>query len=208
MIKTGEEIGDKDGVAHSLNHIGDIYFSKGNVDKAKNYAKRSMKSAKELGFPANIAIVAKLLSKVHRKEGDFKQALEMYELHIQMRDSIKNEETHKATIRQQTKYEFEKAQLIKEQEQKDIGRLENETTARRDNLQYSIIFIVILVLFGGVLFMGFVNISERMAEGIIFFSFLILFEFLLVLADPYIDNWSGRVQCWYCCFDLSRSCFL
>ena len=33
--------------------------------------------------------------------------------------------------------------------------------------------------------------SERMAEGIIFFSFLILFEFLLVLADPYIDRWSS-----------------
>jgi len=30
-----------------------------------------------------------------------------------------------------------------------------------------------------------------MAEGIIFFSFLILFEFLLVLADPYIEVWSG-----------------
>jgi len=42
-----------------------------------------------------------------------------------------------------------------------------------------------------VLFLGFINVSQRMAEGIIFFSFLILFEFLLVLADPYIDAWSG-----------------
>ena len=39
--------------------------------------------------------------------------------------------------------------------------------------------------------MWFVKVNVRMAEGIIFFSFLILFEFLLVLADPYIDNWSG-----------------
>ena len=46
-------------------------------------------------------------------------------------------------------------------------------------------------LFGGVLALGFINVSERVAEGIIFFSFLILFEFLLVLADPYIDRWSG-----------------
>ena len=30
-----------------------------------------------------------------------------------------------------------------------------------------------------------------MAEGIIFFSFLIFFEFLLVLADPSIEAWSG-----------------
>ena len=53
------------------------------------------------------------------------------------------------------------------------------------------ILIAILTLFGGVLALGFINVSERMAEGIIFFSFLILFEFLLVLADPYIDGWSG-----------------
>ena len=53
------------------------------------------------------------------------------------------------------------------------------------------ILIALLVLFGGVLSLGFVKVSPRMAEGIIFFSFLILFEFLLVLADPYIDGWSG-----------------
>jgi len=42
-----------------------------------------------------------------------------------------------------------------------------------------------------VLSLGFVKVSPRMAEGIIFFSFLILFEFLLVLADPYIERWSS-----------------
>ena len=115
----------------------------------------------------------------------------MYELHILTRDSINNEETQKATIRQQTKYEFEKAQLIKEQEEKEKTRLEAEVTSRRDNLQYSVILIALLVLFGGVLSLGFVKVSPKMAEGIIFFSFLILFEFLLVLADPYVDRWSG-----------------
>jgi len=80
---------------------------------------------------------------------------------------------------------------MKEQEEKEKARLEAEVTGRRDNLQYSVILIAILVLFGGVLSLGFVKVSPRMAEGIIFFSFLILFEFLLVLADPYIENWSG-----------------
>ena len=105
-----------------------------------------------------------------------------------MSDSIKNEKTQKATIRQQTKYEFEKAQLIKDQEEK--ARFVAEVTDRIDNLQYSVILIAILVLFGGVLSLGFVKVSPRMAEGIIFFFFLILFEFLLVLADPTIERWS------------------
>ena len=131
------------------------------------------------------------MTKIYKSKGDPEQALGMYELHIKMSDSLNNEAIHKATIRQQTKYEFEKAQLVKEQKEREARRLEQEVRSRRDNLQYSVILIAILTLFGGVLALGFINVSEKMAEGVIFFSFLILFEFLLVLADPYIDNWSG-----------------
>ncbi|PCH91452.1 MAG: hypothetical protein COB85_09030 [Bacteroidetes bacterium] len=190
-LKRREEIGDKKGIAVSLNNIGSIELELGRVTNALNYGMRGLEIAREIGSPRLISANSRLLSKVAKKQGQFQEALEMYELHILMRDSIKNEETQKATIRQQTKYEFEKAQLVKEQEEKEATRLEAEVTSRRDNLQYSVILIAILVLFGGVLSIGFVNVSERMAEGIIFFSFLILFEFLLVLADPYIEGWSG-----------------
>jgi len=147
--------------------------------------------AQEIGSPQFISNNSGLLSNIAKQQGNYEEALEMFELYILMRDSIKNEKTQKAAIRQQTKYEFEKAQLVKEQEEREAARLEAEANSRRDNLQYSVILIAILVLFGGVLSLGFINVSERTAEGIIFFSFLILFEFLLVLADPYIDNWSG-----------------
>ena len=190
-LKIQEEIGNKNGIAYSLNNIGGIELDLGNVTSAWNYGLRGLEIAREIGSPKYISWNSRLLSKVAKKQGRFQEALEMYELHIQMRDSINNEKTQKATIRQQTKYEFEKAQLVKEQEEKDAARVIAEETSRRDNLQYSVILIAILVLFGGVLSLGFVKVSPRMAEGIIFFSFLILFEFLLVLADPYIDRWSG-----------------
>jgi len=177
-------------------------YRQGALARALKNGNRGLLIAREIGSPHLISLHSGLLCKVAKKQAiltsdpafrqaKYKEALEMYELHILMRDSIKNEETQKATIRQQTKYEFEKAQLIKEQEEKEKARLKAEVTNRRNNLQHSVILIAILVLFGGVLFMGFVNVSERMAEGIIFFSFLILFEFLLVLADPYIDRWSS-----------------
>ncbi len=201
-LKLGEQIGDKSEIAYTLNSIGGIELDQGHLTSALNYGMRGLEIAREIGSPHLISANSGLLSKVAKKQGNlttdpvlrqarFEEALEMYELHIQMRDSIKNEETQKATIRQQTKYEFEKAQLVKEQKEKEKARLEAEVTSRRDNLQYSVILIALLVLFGGVLSIGFVKISPRMAEGIIFFSFLILFEFLLVLADPYIDRWSG-----------------
>ncbi|PCH85167.1 MAG: hypothetical protein COB88_10410 [Flavobacteriales bacterium] len=232
-LKLEEEMGNKHGIAASLNNIGYIYKDQGDISEAlecfhkslkieveigwragtarslgniallleeqgwaglseaKGYATRSLTIGREIGSPDLIEQGARVLSRIAKKQGDYREALEMYELQVMMTDSINNEKTQKATIRQQTKYEFEKAQLVKEQEGKETARLEVEVNQRRDNLQYSVILIAILVLFGAVLALGFINVSERMAEGIIFFSFLILFEFFLVLADPYIEGWSG-----------------
>ena len=201
-LKMSEDMGDKKGITFTLHKLGVIEMNQGELDLALKYGMRGLDIAKELGSPEQISSSSNLLFKVAKKQANlitdvylqrkkYKDALAMYELFILMRDSVKNEDTQKATIRQQTKYEFEKAQLVNEQEQKEIRRKTKEKRQRRDNLQYSVILIGILILFGGILSLGFINVSERMAEGIIFFSFLILFEFLLVLADPYIDNWSG-----------------
>jgi len=35
------------------------------------------------------------------------------------------------------------------------------------------------------------NIPVRLAEGGVFFTFLLVFEFLLVLTDPYIEQYTG-----------------
>ncbi len=190
-IQIHEQFRNKKGISSTLIHVASVFLKRGEVQKAKFYGNKGLELAKSLGYPEKISNSAQFLAELHKKEGEFEKSLSMYELFIQMRDSINNEKTQKATIRQQTKYEFEKAQLIKEQEEKEAARILLERTSRRDNLQYSVILIAILVLFGGVLALGFIDVSIKMAEGIIFFSFLILFEFLLVLADPYIDNWSG-----------------
>ena len=174
----------------------------GALASARKAGERGLKIAQDLGFPDQIERNADLLSKVAKQEATlttrpvlrqakFKEALEMYELQVQYGDSMNNEATQKASIRQQTKYEFEKAQIIKEQQQKEQARIQEEEISRRDNLQYSVILIVILMVFGGVLGLGFVKVSPAVAEGLIFFAFLILFEFLLVLSDPYVDNITG-----------------
>ena len=87
-LKIWKEIGYKAGQALALKNIGGIYLDLGNVDEAREYAQKSYGLAKELGFPKEIRNAAELFSKVHRKQGDFKQAFEMYVLFIQMRDTV------------------------------------------------------------------------------------------------------------------------
>ena len=186
-----EELNDRNGISHSLTNIARMMILQGKINEALPIALASMKIAEEIGYPRTISAAADKLVMIYRRQKKWKETLEMKELYVSMNDSVKNTSTQKAAIRQQTQHEFEKEQMIRDQEAKDQQRHEREKMARRDNLQFSVIFIAILILFGGVMSLGFINVNERMAEGLIFFSYLILFEFFLVLADPYIDTWSG-----------------
>ncbi len=106
MIK--EEIGDKAGLALSFNNLGSIYLKQNELSKALQYLQKSLDIAKELGSPEKISFASKNLYEVYKKMGNTKLALENYEYYILMHDSINNEATHKASIRSQFKYEYEK----------------------------------------------------------------------------------------------------
>lgn len=187
-LEIREKLDHKKGVAISLNNLAAAYFETQQYDQALQYALRSFEIANQMQAPKQLMHSASTLYSIYKNSNKHKKALEMYELHVQMRDSLKNEETQKASIRQQTKYEFEKAQLIAEQNKNEQVREQNEALKRRNNLQYSIILVAIIAVFTFTLSIGKVKVSPKFAEGLIFFAFLILFEFLLVLTDPYVDN--------------------
>jgi tetratricopeptide (TPR) repeat protein len=190
-LEIRNQIADKQGITSSLTHLGMLALEKGDKENALNYGLEAMDVAQELDFIQEIQISALLLSNIYESKKQHVKALKYYKLHIQMRDSINNEETQKAAIRQQTQYEFEKEQIRKENEAKEQARLEAEATSRRNNLQYSLIFLGILVLFGIVLSLGFIKVSPNIAEGLIFFAFLILFEFVLVFTEPYLEQYTN-----------------
>ena len=190
-LALAKELGYKARISDDYSAIGALQLKGGQLEVALENGLEAMAVAKEIGHVEYIRRAAGLLTKVYKTQGKFKDALGLYELEIEMRDSIVNDENTKATIRQQMKYEHEKEQILAEQARKDQLRIIDEQLSRRDNLHYSAIFIGILILFGGVLMLGFVSIRPKDVEGIIFISFLILFEFVLVLADPHIEQYTG-----------------
>ncbi len=153
------EISDKVGITMALNNKGRALFGLGNLVEASTIAKQSMQIAKELGNPDRIKHSASTLREIYIKQNKFKEALEMYELEIQMRDSTINEETKKASTKKQFQYEYEKkaaADSVKHTEEQKVknaqlkaqqAQLKQEKTQR-------------LALYGGlvlvIVFLGFV----------------------------------------------------
>ncbi|WP_185154106.1 tetratricopeptide repeat-containing sensor histidine kinase [Fulvivirga sp. M361] len=108
-IRKGSD--DKLGISHSLNSMADIMLLQGDLKDARIYAMQSLVLAKELDYPIYIRDAAETLTNVARKENQWQEAFKYYQLYIQMRDSVFNEETITATIHQKYKYKYEKEAL-------------------------------------------------------------------------------------------------
>lgn len=190
-MKILEEIGDKIGIARTLNNIGIMYYDQGNLKEALAYSKKSMTFAQELGATELIKDAANTLSEIYEKQGEGMKTLEMYKLHIQMRDSIQSEEAQKGLLKMEVQHQFEKDQIVKKQAGEEAARIEAEKIAQRNSLQYSGIGFGIFAIFGLVFFLGRVQLPKWAVELSVFLPFLIFFEFLLVITDDSVEAWSG-----------------
>ena len=106
-----KEMGSMEGISHSLIIMGHIHMKKGELDEAEKLGLESFNIVKKFGYPAYIRNVSRLLYEVYNAKNEYKKSLEMYELYIQMRDSLNNESTQKAAIKQNMQYEYEKQSL-------------------------------------------------------------------------------------------------
>ncbi len=115
-IKIQEEIEHKQGLASATTNLARALFLTNQLQKSKVIALKSLKISQDIGFPGNIRDAAKILTDIAKKENDYKSGLSAFELYISMRDSIKNDENEKSSFKQQTKYEYEKTQAVKDAE--------------------------------------------------------------------------------------------
>jgi tetratricopeptide (TPR) repeat protein len=147
-FKLREENGFTELVAKSLTSLGSVYLEINKSNEALTYTKRALSISQTLGFPEEITNAAELMSKIYEKQGKGMLALEMYKLHITMRDSINNEETQKVAVQQQAKYEYEKQKTIDDADHEKQLAIEQEAKAKQKVITYSIALgLVLVVLF-------------------------------------------------------------
>ncbi len=122
-LKIDEEIKNKQGMAASLNSIGGIYIKQNNFRAAQPYCEKALQMARLVGYPNSISGAARLMKRIYQHNNDYKNALAMFELYIEMRDSVNNEKNRKAGIKKQMQYEYEKkaaADSVKNTEERKV----------------------------------------------------------------------------------------
>lgn len=186
-----KEYNDEFGLQYTTLILGGIYRELNDYNKALKWMLESKSISEALNGKNELVDTYMELSDVYEKMGNYAASLQYYKLHTATKDSIFSESKSKDIGRLEAKYEMEKKMEEEQRAKEEAERQMAQKVKRRNSLQYSIIFIVILILGAAVLALGKISVSPSVAEGLIFFTFLLFFEFLLVLLDPYIETISG-----------------
>jgi len=186
----GTAIGNQWVVATNLGNMGEVFSLQGNYGKAKEYLMDALRIATDLNALDLMKMFHFHLSEVYAAMGNFKQAYDHHLVFTTLKDSIFNSDKSKEIGRLEGMHEMKMDELKKAQQAAEELKAKTEKKRRKDMLQYSGILILLLIVGLGVAFLLIKKVSPRVAEGVTFFAFLLLFEFLLVLLDPYIDGFS------------------
>jgi serine phosphatase RsbU (regulator of sigma subunit) len=154
-LEIKEEMGDLHGQSVTLNEIGKTYDHFGDLYKAKKYSIKALAIAKQIGAKELESDANLALSKMFDQQGNTSKAYFYYKNHIELRDSLVNEESKKKDIRNELNFEFQKQHFtdsleqVKKDElaQQQIEKEKVKTDAQKKlTYGFSIAFILMLVL--------------------------------------------------------------
>jgi serine phosphatase RsbU (regulator of sigma subunit) len=117
-----------------------------NYELAERYADSAMSLSLELESVIGIMQSSNALYHVYLQKGDYKNALEAFETHKAMEDSLKNIELVSESIKQNMSYEYEKEKAIRETEHQKEAELLAEKEKRQTVLIVAISFGLVLVI--------------------------------------------------------------
>ncbi|MBA2610514.1 MAG: tetratricopeptide repeat protein [Bacteroidetes bacterium] len=155
-----KQIKDVLGVSNQLGNISLIYLKQGKTKLAFLCADSALIFSRKMGFPKLITKAEFACAKVDSALKNYSGAFAHYKQYIIYRDSINNEGTRKASVKNQLKYEFDKKEaVIKEQQEK-----EKLIAEEKNRFQKIIIACVLAGLLLVIIFAGFVLRSLRITR--------------------------------------------
>jgi tetratricopeptide (TPR) repeat protein len=125
---------------------------------------------------------AKELDTVYAKSGDYRQSYFYNGLYNQYKDSLQKLGEEKDLL------QMELADETQRKARKD--KEEAEALEHRHYVQYTAITIGIAMIFLLLVLMGAFKVSEETIKATGFFAFILLFEFITLLADTRIHHWT------------------
>lgn len=184
-------IDDKGEISKNMANLGANLYELNRLGEAEKILKKALSIADSLQNQRYIQSMEDMLCDVYVKKGNYKLAFLHYENYIKIKDQFLDEEKSREIGKLQTTYQLESDAIQEKKEKEQLFLRVREKKVHRAHIQYGFTFLIILFLFMLIIFSGKLKMGRRFIQGTIFITLLVLFEYLLVLMDPIIIDFTG-----------------
>ncbi|MDP1621254.1 MAG: hypothetical protein Q8M08_02835 [Bacteroidales bacterium] len=162
------------------NRFGQFLLRQGLHKQAIAKFSRSLDLAQRVFYIDYMLGAAKQLEEIYAVNGDYKNAFDYSVMNKVLTDSMNNMSKKDQLLIMEIDHETGQRELAAEQEK--------QSRIRRHYLQYTAITIGILSVFIILIMLGSLKVPEWIIRMLGFFSFIFLFEFIILLADRKIEE--------------------
>ena len=161
-------------------HYGDYFKKSGDLSKAIEYYTRAKAIADQTENLEWQQDISKELDSMYVKAGDYKQSHFYNTLYVKYKDSLQKLGEEKDLLQMELADE--------QQRQQRIAKEKEDALRKKHNVQYMGITVAIAVVFLLLILMGAFRVSETTIKIMGFFAFILLFEFIILIADTRIHH--------------------
>jgi hypothetical protein len=162
-------------LSNFYNRFGQFLLRHGMKDKAIEKFRKSYETASEATYFDYMLSASRQLESLYAGNGNYKNAYNYAVLNKVLSDSLNNISKNDQLLIMEIDYETRQREINAD--------LEKQSADRRHYLQYMAIIISIISLFVVLLMLGSLKVPEWIIRMLGFFSFIFLFEFIVLVAD-------------------------
>jgi two-component system sensor histidine kinase/response regulator len=142
-----------EGIATCFCYLADIHYELNNKAKTKEFATKALDLGRVMGSPDILSKAAFQLARLFKESNDYKNAFEMNELYMKMKDSIRNEDAQRIVMRSQFQFEYgKKAATDSLKTVKDKQVLSLQIQQQKTQKLFLFSFLGLAVLLGGFIY--------------------------------------------------------
>ena len=168
--------------------LAEVYNSTNQADSAFYYARLTYNKAKEMDYIWGVLSSSQRLASLFKKSKQLDSSIVYYEIAMAAKDSSTSQEKQKQIQALTFNEELRQIKIAKQKSE--------EVAARKRNLELAGIAIFIPLFLFAVLLLGRRKVKSRTIEFLGILGLLFLFEFIVLLAHPYIGQWTHESPLW------------
>jgi tetratricopeptide (TPR) repeat protein len=198
--KKYSELGDQRQIVYTLFNYSILYHKKaqkGNnkyfISKALDYAHKAESSAEKISLGELSYQIYEKLAQLYKEKGKLSKAYDYFEKFHNAKESVIDRNKAEEIGKIQAKYELEKEQIEEDIKREAEERKIQEELVYRNNIQYLSVTLIIIVLFISIFLIPRMKYSNLLLDGIVLVTFLLFYELLLIIAEPWVEDISNNV---------------